>query len=93
MAQIFVEKELKAAGDFSDPKIINGKFNFSVIGVFVATVTVQRRPEKDRPWGDVDTYTSAEEAFGEDGGGSEYRFGIKAGQHTSGQAVGRLWAN
>lgn len=80
-----VEKAITAENTFSDGLYIEGAFNFSISGTFVATVTVQRSFDQGSTWRDVDTFTAPIETYGNDPEPVVvYRAGVKTGDFTSG---------
>lgn len=91
MAQVgVVDASLTAANTFSDVLSISGEFSFSLSGTWVATVHVQKRHDGGS-WLDVDSFSSNSEEIGEESEREvDYRFGIKAGNFTSGTVVGRI---
>ena len=70
---------------------IRGHFNYSLSGTWVGTVHLQRSFDKGTTWLDVDSHTANVETYGvEPGENVQYRFGVKAGNYTSGSVVGRI---
>ena len=95
MARGFDAASLTAQNTFSAGIILRGDFNFSLSGTWVATVHVQRRHQDGNDvwgsWLDVKSFTANDEWIGnEPEDKTEYRFGIKTGNFTSGTVVGRL---
>lgn len=82
MAQITITAE----NTFTPPKDVraNRKFNLSIWGTFVATVTVQRSFDGNETWKDVETFKIPGEWTGCDGEQLYYRVGVKTGDYTSG---------
>ena len=84
-------KSIGAADTFSNWVILRGKFNFSLSGTWVATVHIQRSFDKGVTPLDVEDFTSNIEKIGEEPESNVcYRFGVKAGNYTSGPVVGRI---
>jgi hypothetical protein len=82
---------ISAENSFSDAVPLGGKFNFSLSGTWVATVTVQRSFDGGTTYLDVADFTSNGEFIGEEIEKDVlYRFGIKTGGYTSGDVIGRL---
>lgn len=70
---------------------LQGNFNFSLSGTWVATVHLQRSFDNGTTWLDVASYTANIEDRGvEPEAGVRYRFGVKTGNYTSGTVVGRV---
>ena len=94
----FTEKALSAADTFTDPLKMTvgphnqGRANFSLTGVFVGTITVQRSTDKEVTWKDVTdgTFTAPAEKILLTGEDISYRAGFKAGEYTSGTATPRI---
>lgn len=84
-----ITASIDAENTFSDVANIEGYFNLSISGTFVATITVQRSTDKST-WVDVDTFTAPTETYGFDPEYMWYRVGIKTGDYTSGTAVIRV---
>ncbi len=91
--------DLTAENSFSDPIRLTGRFNFLLTGSFSATARLQRSfedPAGTPAWHDVgdafgNTAYSGPVAFvGDEPEGAWYRFGVEAGDYTSGTIVGRL---
>lgn len=80
---------LTAQNTFSTGVSIEGYFNLSISGTFVATVTVQRSTDNST-WADVDSFTVATETVGFEPEFMYYRVGVKTGNYTSGTVVVRL---
>lgn len=84
-------KDIEAENVFSDAVALWGKFNFSLSGTWVATVTLQKSYDSGTSWIDVDTATANENTVWEEPeSGVVWRFGSKTGGFTSGKIVGRL---
>lgn len=83
-------KTITAQNSFTDPVKLTGFFNLSIIGTFVATVTVQRSFDDQATWADVDTFTSPTEDWGMEPEVCWYRVGVNTGQFTSGSVSVRL---
>lgn len=91
-------KSMASSPTFSDPIELYGNYNFSLSGTFSATIHLQRsflyastRADATAEWRDVDSFTEAAELVGMEPEASVfYKFGIKAGNYTSGTAGGRL---
>lgn len=88
MAQI-ATASITTENTFSTAAQLEGYFNLSISGTFVATVTVQRSPDNST-WQDVDTFTIPSEEVGFDPEFMWYRVGVKTGDFTSGTVVVRL---
>jgi hypothetical protein len=88
MAQI-ATASITAQNTFSTAAQLEGYFNLSISGTFVATVTVQRSPDNST-WRDVDTFTAPSEEVGFEPEFMWYRIGVKTGDFTSGTVVIRL---
>ena len=84
-----ISTSISAQNTFSDPANVEGYFNLSISGTFVATVTVQRSTDKST-WVDVDSFTAPTEQVGFDPEYMYYRVGVKTGNYTSGTVVIRL---
>ena len=82
-------KAISAENTFSDAVNLEGYFNISISGTFVATVTVQRSYDGTN-WHDVDSWTAPAEEVGFDPEYRLYRVGVKTGNYTSGTVVIRL---
>ena len=80
---------LTAQNTFTTPVTLEGYFNLSISGTFVATVTVQRSHDGVN-WHDIDSWTAPAEEVGFDPEYRSYRVGIKTGDYTSGTVVIRL---
>lgn len=86
-----VTKNISAEDVFSDPIVIKGRFNLSLSGTWVAIVHLQRSFNNGNTWLDVDAITFNTEEGGEEPEyNMQYRFGVKAGNYTSGTVAGRL---
>ena len=85
-----VFKQISAENTFSDSVHIyeKNKFHFSLSGTWVATVHLQRKYRGN--WYDVESFTSNVEKVGEPALSEDYRFGVKAGNYTSGSIEGRI---
>jgi len=57
MAKFKTEESITAANQWSDSVELQGMFNISLSGVWVATMTVQRSFDKGDTWFDVETWT------------------------------------
>jgi len=91
MRLALVTASLDAENTFSDWVTIRGSFNFSLSGSWVATVHFQRSFDKGVTPLDVESFNANVERIGkEPEEGVWYRFGIKAGNHTSGTIIGRI---
>lgn len=82
-------KTISAQNTFSDPVQLQGAFNLSISGTFVATVVVQRSPDGTN-WFDVDSFTAPSEEVGFEPEYLYYRAGVKTGGYTSGSVVIRI---
>lgn len=78
-----------AENTFTDSVRLEGYFNVSISGTFVATVFVQRSIDNST-WVDVNSFTAPFEGTGFDPEIMYYRIGVKTGGFTSGTAVVRL---
>lgn len=88
---MFNTSQITAANSFSDAVALYGRFNLSLSGTWVATVTVQRSFDAGVTWMDVAAYSSKGEYIGEEiESGVQYRLGVKTGDYTSGTVIGRL---
>lgn len=87
-----VTKSITAQNTWSDAMQINGWFNVSISGTFVATVTVQRSTDNTN-WRDVNTFTASFEGTGMEPEVMWYRIGVKTGAFTSGTVDVRLGQN
>ena len=83
---------LTAENTFSDSvEIQRGRFNLSLSGTWVASVTVQRSFDDGVNWVDVESFSANTEQIGQEPEDDTlYRFGIKTGNYTSGSVVGRI---
>lgn len=87
-----VTESIAAGNVFGDPIRITGvgdarKFQLTLSGTFVATVTLQRSVGEPGTWQDVTTYTTATDVAYDDGLDNQiiyYRLGVKTGDYTSG---------
>jgi len=82
-------KAISAENTFSDAVNLEGYFNISISGTFVATVTVQRSYDGST-WHDVDSWTAPSEETGFDPEFCQYRIGVKTGGYTSGTVNVRI---
>lgn len=82
-------KSISAENTFTDVVNIEGYFNLSIYGTFVATITVQRSTDKST-WLDVDQFTAGTESVGFDPEFMWYRVGVKTGDYTSGTVEVRI---
>lgn len=80
---------ITAANTFTDAVQLEGYFNLSLSGTWVATVTVQRSIDNST-WVDVDTFTANSEEVGFEPEIIWYRIGVKTGEFTNGTVVIRL---
>lgn len=87
-----VEKTITAEDVFCDPITIDcRKFNVRLGGVWVATVTVQRKLKGDYEWEDVETFTENGAYVGDEPEkGTSYRIGVNTGDFTSGIILTRI---
>jgi len=91
MTQKLKDRTITAENEFTDAVKLQGYFNLSITGTWVATVTVQRCFDGGSTWYDVDTFIANTQEYGlEPEGGVQYRIGIKTGDFTSGSCVVRL---
>lgn len=84
--------ETITAADTWTPAVqLEGYFNVSIRGTFVATVTVQRSVDPDLySWDDVDWWTTPSEEVGFEPEFMFYRIGVKNAQYTSGTIIVRI---
>lgn len=80
---------IAAQNTFTDAVRLEGYFNLSLSGTWVATVTAQRSIDNST-WVDVDTFTANAEEVGFEPEFMWYRVGVKTGAFTSGTVVVRL---
>lgn len=80
---------IAAQNTFTDAVRLEGYFNLSLSGTWVATVTAQRSIDNST-WVDVDTFTVNSEEVGFEPELMWYRVGVKTGAYTSGTVVIRL---
>ena len=80
---------IAAQNTFTDAVRLEGYFNLSLSGTWVATVTAQRSIDNST-WVDVDTFTANSEEVGFEPELMWYRVGVKTGAYTSGTVVIRL---
>lgn len=80
---------IEAEDTFTDAVQLEGYFNVSISGTFVAAVVVQRSTDNSN-WYDVNSFTAPFEGTGFDPEIMYYRIGVKTGGYTSGTAVVRL---
>jgi hypothetical protein len=80
---------IAAENTFTTAVQLEGNFNISISGTFVATVVVQRSIDNTN-WFDVNSFTAPFEGTGFDPEVMYYRIGVKTGGYTSGTAVVRL---
>lgn len=91
MARKTITRSVTAENQFTDGAILNGYFNLSISGTWVATVTLQRSFDSGSTWFDVATRTANTEEYGlEPEDKVQYRVGVKTGGFTSGTVVLRL---
>jgi hypothetical protein len=91
MSRAVTAASIVAQTTFTDAIALEGKFNLSISGTWVATVTVQRSFDKGVAWLDVETHTENVEKQGEEiEDGVLYRVGCKTGEFTSGTVVARI---
>ncbi len=81
--------EITAENTFTTAANLEGHFNVSISGTFVATVVVQRSIDNVN-WRDVNSFTAPVEATGFDPEFMWYRVGVKTGAFTSGTVVVRI---
>ena len=84
-----VTQAISAQNTFTDGYRLEGGFNVSISGAFVATVTVQRSPDNTN-WFDVNSFNAPIEVSGSDPEFLYYRVGVKTGDYTSGTVNVRL---
>ena len=86
-----VSKIITGENQYSNPVVLQRKFNFSLSGTFVASVVIQRSFDAGETWLDVATFGTPGEFVGEEPERNmRYRFGVKTGAYTSGSIIGRL---
>lgn len=91
MGVAVVTRNIDGENLYTDSVRLNGFFNISLSGSWVATVTVQRSFDKGSTWHDVETFTENTEEYGfEPEYGTFYRLGVKTNDYTNGTIVGRL---
>ena len=79
---------ITAQNTFTDAWNVQGRFNISISGTWVGTVTVQRSFDQGGTWHDVATYTGNTQTTGNEPSAKVvWRIGIKTGEYTSGSAV------
>lgn len=78
-----------AQNTFTTAVRLEGYYNVSISGTFVATVVVQRSPDGTN-WYDVGSFTAPFEGVGFDPELIYYRIGVKTGAYTSGTVVVRI---
>lgn len=82
---------LTAQNTFSTGAVMQGYFNLSISGTWVATVHLQRSFDGGSNWLDVQSYTANIQDRGyEPEAGVQYRCGVKTGNYTSGTVVCRV---
>jgi len=81
--------DITAEDTFTTAARLEGYFNISISGTFVATVFVQRSIDNST-WVDVNSYTTPFEGTGFDPEFMWYRIGVKTGGFTSGTVVVRI---
>lgn len=89
-----VTDSFSSANDFSNTIEVTGvgesrRFNFTISGTFVATVTIQRSFDDGSSWLDVASYTTVQSTSyldGLDNAIALYRIGVKTAAYTSGTA-------
>jgi hypothetical protein len=80
---------IAAENTFTTAVQLEGNFNISISGTFVATVFVQRSTDGTN-WRDVNSFAAPFEGTGFEPEVMYYRIGVKTGGFTSGTAVVRL---
>jgi len=86
-----VTKTITAQNTYSDSWSVQGRFNISISGTWVGTVTVQRSFDNGSTWHDVATYTANTQTTGNEPSAKVlWRIGIKTGEFTSGSCVAAL---
>jgi hypothetical protein len=91
MAKFVTTRNITSGNQFSDSIQLQGGFNISLSGTWVATVHVQRSFNKGDTWHDVETWTENTQEYGiEYEEGMYYRVGVKDGNYSSGTVVARL---
>jgi len=91
MAKYKQTRSVTNENQFTDAVKLQGYFNTSISGTWVATVTCQRSFDLGSTWYDVQTWTDNTEEYGfEPEGEVQYRIGVKTGEFTIGTAVLRI---
>ena len=91
MARYLKERSVTGENQFTDAVKLNGYFNLSISGSWVATVTLQRSFDLGSTWFDVDQRSNNIQEYGlEPEDKVLYRIGVKAGDYTEGTVVLRL---
>lgn len=80
---------INTANTFTTSVRLEGYFNVSISGTFVATVVAQRSID-NVTWADADSWTTPSEEYGFEPELMYWRIGIKTGGYTSGTAVVRI---
>lgn len=80
-----------AADTFTDWLLVRDKFNLSISGTWVGTVTAQRKFGSTGLALDVDSWTGGIETYGVEAENDVFhRAGFKVGDYTSGSATLRI---
>lgn len=97
MPTVAVTLSATSEGKWSDPlPITPGRFDFVLHGTWTATVTVQKTTENvtvpsSSSYRYVDEFTTNTDQYGTEAGGYvQYRFGILAGDFSTGTVQGRM---
>jgi len=91
MSDQLVTASISAEDTFSGPVPLRGHFNFSLSGTWSGTVTVQRSFDGGENWLNVADFEENGEYVGEEVEADVlYRFGVRSGNYTSGDIIGRL---
>lgn len=87
----FATASITAQNTFSSGAAMQGNFNLSLSGTWVATVHLQRSFDNGSTWLDVTSYGENTQDRGfEPESGVLYRCGVKTGNYTSGTVVCRV---
>jgi hypothetical protein len=80
---------VNAENTFTTAVRLEGYFNVSISGTFIATVVAQRSID-NVTWLDADSWTAPSEEYGFEPELMYWRIGVKTGGYTSGTAVLRI---
>jgi hypothetical protein len=92
MGSQFVNINISEENKFTHKQLpLQGDFNLSLSGTWIATVTVQRSFDNGATWVDVATFTQNGQYVGNEPEADVlYRIAVKTGEYTSGTVIGRL---